>query len=63
MSNPEVELQELLNRFGGGVEVVFDGEAEACPICHHNLIQLSLLFEESGFGSSACEHCGAVLAA
>jgi hypothetical protein len=63
MSSPEVELQELMNRFGAGIELVFEGAAEECPICRHDLSQLALIMAESGFGSTACEHCGTVLAA
>ena len=63
MTNPAIEMQELLERFGGGVQLVFDGSASECPICHHHLYQLALAFEESEFGSTSCENCGAVLAA
>lgn len=63
MNNPDVELQELMSRFGGAIQLVFDGAADECPICHHELSQLTFIFEDSVYDPASCEHCGAVLAA
>lgn len=57
------EIQLLRERFGDDLEVVFDGDSEQCPLCHHASAQLSLWLGFVDYEPAACEHCGAVFAA
>ena len=61
MIQPIDELGALRERFGEGVELIFDGPADSCPICHFSVEQLEL--DLPGIDPLTCDTCGAVLAA
>jgi len=60
---PIDDLAEVRLRFGGSVDVVFDGTSEQCPVCDTTIEQLMLALDLGGIEPLACSGCGAVLAA
>ncbi|MDF1594719.1 MAG: hypothetical protein P1T08_01290 [Acidimicrobiia bacterium] len=63
MTSSRDEMAALRERFGTGIEVIFDGPPESCPTCDHAIEQLTLALDLSGLDPLTCAGCGAVLAA
>lgn len=57
------EIRLLLERFGPGITVVFDGPAVECPVCRGTIEQLALVLDLAGAEPVSCGSCGALLAA
>ncbi len=57
------ELAVTIDRFGPGLEVVFEGPADRCPVCTGVIDQLVLDLDLVSTIPACCSECGAVLAA